>query len=136
MEELLEFSQAGKLTQDKETIELSQLVEEIISVINVDVNYIRIKVNFVPENIRIFDVKAHVYQVFENLISNAVKYMGDQKNPMIGIGNRVLIPNCIFLFRTMEFELGQNYIKRSLIFLINLIRNPQVPGKVLRMLNG
>ena len=86
LDDLLEFSRIGFLVRKKEEIVIKDVVHDALTLIagNNNVEHVRI---IVHENLRIFKGdKLRVVEVFQNLIDNAAKYMGNQKDPIIEIG--------------------------------------------------
>jgi signal transduction histidine kinase len=71
LEGILRYSRLGRGEEQKEILELNSLVEEVISVLLPSANFEIKIINDLPP---IFADRTKIYQVFQNLISNAIKY--------------------------------------------------------------
>ncbi|MCC6720880.1 MAG: PAS domain S-box protein [Bacteroidia bacterium] len=82
--DLLEYSKAGKNRNDLSVVNLNQILDEIIFLNKNAITERNAKINYgkLPE---IFAIKTSISQVFQNLISNALKYTPDEKEPIINI---------------------------------------------------
>lgn len=89
VDDLLELSRIGRLTSPQEIIPLSDLVREAVSVVAGSINVRGAKVHVSANMPTVVGDRARLLQVFQNLIDNAVKFMGDEPNPTLKIGGRV-----------------------------------------------
>ncbi|TKC10652.1 hypothetical protein FA048_10775 [Pedobacter polaris] len=82
--DLLEYSKVGKTEDKLEDIDLTEMVNEITALSHRQINELQANVTFdgLP-NINAF--KAPIRQVFQNLISNALKYQRNGGAPIINI---------------------------------------------------
>lgn len=79
---ILEYSRIGHIQSESVRINLNKLIEEIKEVL-MPPKYIKIKVQ--QDLPVIYAEKTHIYQIFQNLISNAIIY-NDKKQGLIEIG--------------------------------------------------
>jgi signal transduction histidine kinase len=86
LSDLLELSRVGRITNPFEEFELSQLVREALETVDGQLRSHNVAVNLVSDLPVIYGDHKRLHEVFENLIDNAAKYMGDQKHPLIEIG--------------------------------------------------
>jgi len=86
--DLLELSRVGLIVNQLEEFELSTLIQEIIENINDSIQSQNVVVNVSPNLPVIYGDRTRLREVFENLISNAAKYIGNQKSPHIQVGMR------------------------------------------------
>ncbi len=89
--DLLEFSRVGRMTEKKSDFSFAGIVEEILNPLQPQIQASGIEVN-IQENLPdIYAEKKRFTQVMENLLVNAVKYIG-KENPCpridVGIQNR------------------------------------------------
>ncbi|MGZ3820949.1 MAG: PAS domain S-box protein, partial [Mucilaginibacter sp.] len=82
--DLLEFSRIGRSNEDQENINLDQLIKEILALYRKQIEETHAKIVFakLPD---IQNYKTPVRQVFQNLISNSLKYQIQGKAPVITI---------------------------------------------------
>jgi signal transduction histidine kinase len=88
--DLLELARIGHITNPPEKIALSNLAQEALEAVDeqFQIHSRNITVNIAPDLPIIYGDRVRLREVFENLISNAANYMGDQKSPLIEIGVR------------------------------------------------
>ncbi len=90
LEELLELSRIGRIVNPSEEFTIKSLVEEIL---NLKAEFLKQKgVEVEPrlDDSVIFGDRTRLGEVVENLIDNAVKFMGDQPRPKLVIGTRTI----------------------------------------------
>jgi PAS domain S-box-containing protein len=83
---LLELSRVGRLTNPPEKVPLKEIVREATTLIKGRLNERRVKVVIKPNLPDVYGNRQRLVQVFQNLIENSAKYIGDQKKPQIEIG--------------------------------------------------
>ncbi|UCG01673.1 MAG: HAMP domain-containing histidine kinase [Candidatus Heimdallarchaeota archaeon] len=83
--EVLEYSRIGRITQEKEKLDLKEIIDDIISP---QIQKKNIKIGFKGKSLKIYAEKNRMLQLFGNLIGNSVKYMGDQPEPRIEVGTQ------------------------------------------------
>lgn len=79
---ILEYSRIGRMREEPEKINLNKMVKEIISALMPPESF-HIKIE--KQLPLIYAEKIHIYQLFQNIISNAIKY-NDKKEGIIKIG--------------------------------------------------
>jgi PAS domain S-box-containing protein len=98
--DLLELSRIGRLTNEPETVHLNVLVNEVLEILHGRIYSGNITVRFTGDLPDVFGDRQRIFEVFQNLIDNAAKFMGDQPNPCIEIGQDGLMDgNPIFHVR-------------------------------------
>jgi PAS domain S-box-containing protein len=98
--DLLELSRVGRINQELTQISTNELVSEVAELLHgrlmAEQVELCVAVNLPP----IFGDRPRISEVFQNLIDNAAKFMGDQANPRIDIGvNGQLDGNPVFYVR-------------------------------------
>jgi len=88
--DLLELSRIGHVTNPREEIALSELAQEALETVDrqIQIHSRNITVNVTSGLPVVNGDRARLREVFENLITNAANYMGEQKSPRIDIGKR------------------------------------------------
>lgn len=86
LDELLEFSRVGRLKNSPEKFSMQQLVNETVSLLSGGIMQGHVVVDVQPDLPEIFADRPRIREVVQNLIENAVKFMGEQNSPHIEIG--------------------------------------------------
>jgi signal transduction histidine kinase len=86
LDELLELSRIGRLMNKLETIPFSDLVREAMDNVHGQLETGRVTVQIQPDLPTVQGDRQRLIEVMQNLIDNAAKFMGDQPNPLIEIG--------------------------------------------------
>jgi signal transduction histidine kinase len=85
--DLLELSRIGRLTVKKTEFPLSDLMEEVIAALHPQIEARGIQITVMQNLPLVYGEKKRLIQVFENLFSNAIKYIGTENpDPRIEVG--------------------------------------------------
>lgn len=84
--DLLEFSRVGRVEDEKQPVNMTELVEEIVAELKPEIDRCHISIQYEKELPVLWASRKRLSQVFTNLITNAIKYMGPRQNPKINIG--------------------------------------------------
>lgn len=84
--EVLEYSRIGRITQEKEELDLKEIIDDSLALFSAQIQTADIKINLKGKFPVIYAEKNRMLQLFGNLIGNSVKYMGDQLKPCIESG--------------------------------------------------
>jgi PAS domain S-box-containing protein len=88
LNDLLELSRVGRLANHPEEVRLNELIAEALELIHGRISQAGIVVH-VDENLpSIVCDRQRISEVFQNLIDNAAKFMGEQSAPRIEIGQQ------------------------------------------------
>jgi len=86
IDELLELSRIGHEALPLEEVSLTELAHEVVQLLAGRITERGVTVTVAPEWPTVFGDRVRLWQVLQNLIDNAVKFMGDQPEPRIEIG--------------------------------------------------
>jgi PAS domain S-box-containing protein len=86
LEDLLELSRVGRVINPSERFSMTVLANETIELLHGILTPRHIRMSVQPDMPRIFGDKARFREVYQNLIENASKFMGNQSDPHIEIG--------------------------------------------------
>ncbi len=86
LEELLQLSRIGRLVNPPERASLGPLVREAVEQVSGRIGEGGVAVTVAPEMPPVWGDRVRLLEVFQNLIDNAVKFMGDQPRPQVEIG--------------------------------------------------
>jgi len=84
--ELLELSRVGRLMNTPQAIQFDDLVREALDLVYGQLELRGITVHTQPNLPIVLGDRQRLIEVLQNLLDNAAKYMGDQLNPRIEIG--------------------------------------------------
>lgn len=88
LDELLKLSRIGRITNPPERVAFAEVVREAMDLVHgrLEASHARVEIqDDLPE---VFGDRSRLVQVVQNLLDNAAKFLGDQKNPRIVIGSR------------------------------------------------
>jgi signal transduction histidine kinase len=88
LNELLELSRIGRMMNAPESIPFGELVDEAIALVQGRLEERNVVVRTHTNLPVIYGDRPRLVEVLQNLIDNAAKYMGSQKDPHIEIGQR------------------------------------------------
>ena len=83
--DLLELSRIGRINHPPEKLDLNPTVKEIIDRCYIRFPNTKVEVSLAPLPMVLTD-RVRIQQVFENLLTNAFKFMGHQPHPRVEIG--------------------------------------------------
>ena len=88
LDELLELSRIGRLTNPPEWVSLNALVPEAVEMVSGLLIKRSIVVEIAPDMPEVFGDRIRLREMLENLFSNAAKFMGDEPDPHVQVGVR------------------------------------------------
>lgn len=87
LNDLLELSRVGRLMNPPEQVSFKKVVHDALSLVDISLQKRNIKIT-IQENMPDVHVdKNRIVEVIQNLVDNAIKFMGKQPNPHIEIGS-------------------------------------------------
>ncbi|MGA7194501.1 MAG: ATP-binding protein [Anaerolineales bacterium] len=86
LNDLLELSRIGRLTNPSEDIAFQSLVNEAIDLVQGRIQARGIQMDIQPNLPHVYGDRPRLMEVLQNLIDNAAKFMGNQAEPHIEIG--------------------------------------------------
>lgn len=88
LDDLLELSRAGKSHSTFEPVQLHRLVKGALERVGGRIRQAGVEVRVAEDLPRVLGDPGQLLQLLQNLVDNAVKFMGDQSDPHIEIGTR------------------------------------------------
>ena len=88
LSDLLELSRIGRIINPPEKVDLVQLTQEVLETVHGRIHAGNITIHTAPNLPFVYGDRIRLREVFENLVDNAAKYMGNQPAPLIEIGVR------------------------------------------------
>lgn len=86
LKELLELSRIGRIVNPPTGIRIDELAREAVEAVDGLIAARRVRVHIEPDMPCAYGDRQRLFEVLQNLIENAVKYMGDQQEPRISVG--------------------------------------------------
>jgi len=86
LEELLQMSRIGRVVNPAVAVTFQELAQQTISLLEGRIEDRRVKVQVSAEPITLYGDRSRLVEIWQNLVENAVKYMGDQPSPQVDIG--------------------------------------------------
>ncbi len=88
LNELLELSRIGRLVNVPEMIPFAELIQDALDTVHGQLEERKVRVIIQPDLPAVFGDRQRLTEVLQNLIDNAAKFMGEQKDPRIEIGQQ------------------------------------------------
>jgi signal transduction histidine kinase len=88
LDELLELSRIGRIVNPPEAVPLTELAREAVDMLSGRLTEHGVAVDIAPDLPLVYGDRQRLNEVLENLVDNAVKFMGDQPEPLVEIGAR------------------------------------------------
>jgi PAS domain S-box-containing protein len=96
--DLLELSRVGRLVNTLELVNMNKLVEEAVEYINGRITQANAQVHIQPNLPSVYVDRQRIFEVLQNLLDNAAKFIGDQSTPLIEIGQDGMLNNMPVFF--------------------------------------
>ncbi|MEI6035280.1 MAG: PAS domain-containing sensor histidine kinase [Verrucomicrobiae bacterium] len=86
LHELLELARIGHKKNSSEAVPLQEIVQEALDLVAGQIASRRVEVKVTQEPVWLTGSRPRLVQAFQNLVDNAVKFLGDQPAPRVEIG--------------------------------------------------
>lgn len=125
--ELLEFSRVGRVNSQKENIDLNLLMNEVCLLQKkaIDEKGAIIKIPHLPS---IYQLKSPVLQVFQNLISNAIKYSREGVPPVVELTATASDDHWTFSVRDNGIGIEDEYFEKIFVIFQRLHAKDEYGG--------
>jgi signal transduction histidine kinase len=109
LNELLKLSRIGRLVNPPEEVSFKDLAHEAMETVAGRLAERNVQVDIASDTPMIYGDASRILEVLENLIDNAVKFMGDETNPHVEIGARQEIGQTVFYVRDNGVGIDPSY---------------------------
>ncbi len=109
LDDLLELSRIGRLINPTEKVSLAKLAHEAVNMVAGQIKARQVHVDISPDLPYVIGDPPRLLEVFQNLIDNAVKFMGDQPNPQIVVGIRQTPINAVYYVQDNGIGIASRY---------------------------
>jgi PAS domain S-box-containing protein len=99
LDELLQLSRSGRVVSDAVTLPLQSIVQEALNLVAGQIARQGVKIEVTVEPVDITGDRCRLVELFQNLVDNAVKFMGDQPAPRVEIGVSTEAGEAVFFVR-------------------------------------
>ena len=89
LNDLLNLSRIGRIAHEPVEEDFGSIVSEALAILNGALTAKNVCVEFIDEEYKVYGDHVRLVEVLQNLIENAIKFMGDQPQPIITIGSMV-----------------------------------------------
>ena len=124
--DLLELSRIGRIVNPPVEIDSSRLIQDALDSVEARLHSKNVTVNVIPNLSPLYGDRIRLREVLENLVDNAVKYMGEQTDPIIEIGTRGPLSEPVFYVKDNGMGIEEQY-KEKIFGLFEKL-DPTVEG--------
>ena len=110
--DLLELSRIGHLVNPPQEVALQELAQEAIALVATRIEQQGVQIEVSSQLPVVLCDRPRVLEVLQNLIDNAVKYMGDQAEPRVEIGARPMEDQSVCFVRDNGIGIDPRYHHR------------------------
>ncbi|MEZ4884518.1 MAG: two-component regulator propeller domain-containing protein [Chitinophagales bacterium] len=127
-EDLLTYSRVNTQKQNIEVVELKKLLELLLQELNIsiEVKDATIELHNIPELIR--GDYSQIRQLFQNLISNAIKFAGSKSPPKVIITAKFEKDNWLFAVKDNGIGISEVSLKKIFLLFEKLHNNSEYEG--------
>jgi signal transduction histidine kinase len=128
LRDLLELSRVGRIVRPPSDLALEDVVREALFLSHGRLAARGVRVDVGTDLPRVWGDRARLVQVMQNLVENAVKFMGDQPEPVITIGQRAAPPGQPPVLFVRDNGIGMPQKQRDTIFTLFRKLDPHAEG--------
>jgi len=112
LDDLLDISRVGRVISPPEYISFNEIVSEVHLLMADRLNEKQIALRIDPNLPSVYGDRVRLVEVVQNLVDNAIKFMGSQPDPVIEIGARQQDGTCVFFIRDNGMGISPDYHAR------------------------
>src|SRR3989344_3810002 len=112
IDDLLQLSRVGRIKLEVEDVAISSLIKAIIENLSAQIQEKSVTTSVMDNLPSVRGDRKRIYQVFENLIINALKYGVEGSNPLITIGSELADDEIRFFVRDNGPGISKEYHKK------------------------
>ena len=129
LKDLLELSRIGRVMSDPVEIKFNEITKEALAIVEGQTTSKQIHIEVVETEQTVHGDRTRLVEAVQNLIDNAIKFMGDQSNPHIKIGATTdARGKTIFFVQDNGIGIEPQYIERIFGLFNKLDTNSQGSG--------
>lgn len=113
LDQVLVMSQVGKVVTPPVRVAFDDILKQVLQLVAGSILERKVSVSLEgDDSLVLYGDRSRLVEIWQNLIENAVKYMGDQAAPRIGIGVDVSSGNPVFFVSDNGMGIDPNYHDR------------------------
>jgi signal transduction histidine kinase len=128
VDEILDLSRIGRIMNPPANIPFDDIVQEALKVADALLKTRQVQVRVEAQLPVVHVDRARIVQVIQNLMTNAVKFMGDQKNPLVEIGMDEISGKQVFFMRDNGIGIKPEYQEKVFELFNKLDPNTEGTG--------
>lgn len=126
LDELLELSRVGRLVNPPVEINLSEMVASVVAMYSDKISKLRVDVRIDESMPAAYGDAGRIFEVFQNLIGNAIKFVDGKEKPVIEIGAESSDGQVVCHVRDNGIGIESDYLER--VFNLFERLDPQIEG--------
>jgi signal transduction histidine kinase len=107
--ELLELSRVGRIVSNPQRVSFREIVQEALQLVAGQISERTVTVTVPEKRVMLSGDQPRLVEICQNLLENAVKYMGDQPEPRIDIGVELQGEETVFFVRDNGMGIDKRY---------------------------
>jgi PAS domain S-box-containing protein len=126
LDELLNLSRIGRSPNPAEEVSLQSIVKEACALVAGGLTERKVEVNITKTELMLYGDRMRLVEIFQNLLDNSCKFMGDQKAPLIKIGVESKDDEAVIFVRDNGMGIDPKFLPK--LFIIFEKQNRSVKG--------
>jgi len=112
LNELLELSRIGRLVNPPKEIPFGELVSETLELVDGQLREKQVEVRIDADFPTVYVDRIRVVEALQNLLTNAIKFMGEQEKPIINIGIKTINEDRVFFVKDNGMGIAPEFHER------------------------
>ncbi|SDM88539.1 PAS domain S-box-containing protein [Geoalkalibacter ferrihydriticus] len=112
LDDLLEMSRHGRIVNPSVNVSFSELMRETLTLVAGPITERGVEIQMGDDMPDLFGDPPRLVEIWQNLLENAVKYMGDQEHPRIEIGAEMQGKEMVFFVRDNGIGIDERYFDK------------------------
>lgn len=128
LDDLLHMSELGWVADPPELLNLNDLLQEVQLILGGQLLERGVDISSTGTDVQLYGERSRLIEIWQNLIGNAVKYMGNQPNPRIHVGIEQQMDEQVFYVRDNGMGIEPQYADKIFRLFDKLDKNSAGSG--------